>query len=257
MDQERDSEIAISVRDLTVAYKRRPVLWDVSLDIPVGVRVAIIGPNGGGKSTLLKSILELIPRISGTVSFFNRDYSQVCDMVAYVPQRESVDWDFPVTALDVVTMGLYREIGWFHRVTRAHRSRALDALTKIGLQDLAHRQIGNLSGGQQQRVFIARALVQRADLYLMDEPFAAIDAATEETLVRLLCEIKDEGKTSIVVHHDLHTVANYFDWVIMINARIVAHGPVATTLTSENLRRTYGGRLTILEEAGRALGDRY
>lgn len=256
MDQQKDSEIAISVRDLTVAYKRRPVLWDVSLDIPVGVRVAIIGPNGGGKSTLLKSILELIPRVSGTVSFFNRTYSEMCDKVAYVPQRESVDWDFPVTALDVVTMGLYREIGWFRRVTKMHRARALDVLTRIGLQDLAHRQIGNLSGGQQQRVFIARALVQAADLYLMDEPFAAIDAATEETLVRLLSEIKDEGKTSLVVHHDLHTVAQYFDWVIMINARVVAHGPVETTLTVENLRKTYGGRLTILEEAGRALGER-
>jgi manganese/zinc/iron transport system ATP- binding protein len=248
--------MGLSIRDMTVAYKRRPVLWDVSLDIPSGIRVAIVGPNGGGKSTLLKSVLNLIPRVSGVVKFFGRNYEELNDRVAYVPQRESVDWDFPVTALDVVSMGLYREIGWFRRVTRAHRARALEALTRIGLQDLAHRQIGNLSGGQQQRVFIARALIQRADFYLMDEPFAAIDAATEETLVRLLAELKEEGKTSLVVHHDLHTVAQYFDWVIMINARVVAYGPVAGTLTPENLRKTYGGRLTILEEAGRVLGDR-
>lgn len=248
--------MGLSIRDMTVAYKRRPVLWDVSLDIPSGIRVAIVGPNGGGKSTLLKSVLNLIPRVSGVVTFFGQNYEELSDRVAYVPQRESVDWDFPVTALDVVSMGLYREIGWFRRVTRAHRARALEALTRIGLQDLAHRQIGNLSGGQQQRVFIARALIQRADFYLMDEPFAAIDAATEETLVRLLAELKEEGKTSLVVHHDLHTVAQYFDWVIMINARVVAYGPVASTLTPENLRKTYGGRLTILEEAGRILGDR-
>lgn len=246
----------LAIDDLTVAYHRKPVIWDVGFRIPAGSLVGIVGPNGAGKSTLLKAVLDLVPRASGRVNVFGKPYSQNRHRVGYVPQRESVDWDFPISALDVVTMGLYREIGWCRPVRKAHRQAARQAMEQVGIAELADRQISQLSGGQQQRTFLARALVQNADLYLMDEPFAAVDASTEKAIVELLRRMKQDGKTALVIHHDLHTVAEYFDYVVLLNMRIVAHGPTATVFTRENLEKTYGGRLTLLEEATEAMRRR-
>ena len=246
----------LSVHDMTVAYHRKPVLWDIDVDVPEGKLVGIVGPNGAGKSTLIKACLDLIPKASGIVSIFGQPYSKQRKLVGYVPQRETVDWDFPVSALDLVAMGRYGKIGWFRRVSGEHKRAALHALEKVGMADFAHRQISQLSGGQQQRVFLARALAQDARLYFMDEPFAAVDAATETAIVRILHELKDAGKTSLVVHHDLQTVPQYFDWVILLNMRIVAAGPTQDVFTRENLHKTYGGKLTLLEEAAQAMANR-
>ncbi|MCH9655681.1 MAG: ABC transporter ATP-binding protein [Planctomycetes bacterium] len=242
-------ETPVSVYDLTVAYHRKPVIWDVSFEIPPGKLVGIVGPNGAGKSTLIKAIMGLIPKASGRVQIFGKPYQKNRHRVGYVPQRESVDWDFPVDALDVVTMGLYKEIGWCLPVRKKHRARAMEALERVGIADYAHRQISQLSGGQQQRTFLARALVQNADLYLMDEPFAAVDAATEKAIVQILQEMKQAGKTALVIHHDLQTVPEYFDYVILLNMRVIDHGLTEDVFTPENLQKTYGGRLTLLEEA--------
>ena len=247
------SDAPVSIHDLTVAYHRKPVLWDVDLDIPEGKMVGIIGPNGAGKSTLIKACLDLIPKSSGVTAIYGKPYAKQRPLVGYVPQRESVDWDFPVSALDVVAMGTYRRLGWFRRVGREQKRRALDALKELGMEELAGRQISQLSGGQQQRVFLARALVQEAQIYFMDEPFAAVDAATEQAIVTLLRKLNERGKTVIVVHHDLTTVERYFDWVILLNTRVVASGPTAEVFTSENLEKTYGGQLNLLTEAARAL----
>lgn len=251
-----DPQVPLSVYDLTVAYQRRPVVWDVGFDIPPGSLVGIVGPNGAGKSTLLKAVMDLIPRVSGRIQVFGESYRRNRHRVGYVPQRESVDWDFPVDALDVVTMGLYREIGWCMPVRKKHRQKAMEALDRVGIADLAHRQISQLSGGQQQRTFLARALVQDADLYLMDEPFAAVDAATERAIVDILRQMKDHGKTAVVIHHDLQTVPEYFDHVVLLNMRVVAHGPVDAVFTPENLQKTYGGRLTLLDEVSEAMRRR-
>lgn len=244
------SQAPLAIRDMTVAYQRRPVLWDVDYEAPTGKLIAIVGPNGAGKSTLLKAILGLVPKVSGEVLIFGKPYERQRHRVGYVPQRESVDWDFPVNALDVVAMGLYRKIGWCWPVRRQHQRTAWDALDRVGMTDLARRQIRQLSGGQQQRVFLARALVQDADLYLMDEPFAGVDAATERALVTMLQEMRDGGKTTLVVHHDLQTVAEYYDEVILLNMRMVASGPVDEVFTRDNLRKTYGGKLALLDEVG-------
>jgi manganese/zinc/iron transport system ATP- binding protein len=231
-------------------------LWYIEFEIPQGSLVGVVGPNGAGKSTLLKAVMDLIPKASGRVQVFGKSYRQNRHRVGYVPQRESVDWDFPVNALDVVTMGLYSKIGWCLPVRKKHRLAALKSLEQVGIAELAHRQISQLSGGQQQRTFLARALVQDADLYLMDEPFAAVDAATEKAIVRILRKMKDSGKTAMVIHHDLQTVPAYFDYVILLNMRVVAHGPVEEVFTPENLHKTYGGRLTLLEEVSEAMRRR-
>jgi manganese/zinc/iron transport system ATP- binding protein len=244
------------VTDLTVAYHRRPVLWDIDLSIPAGSLTAVIGPNGAGKSTLIKAVLELIPKTSGRVEFFGVPLSTSRHRVAYVPQRESVDWDFPVTSLDVVAMGLYRRLGWFRRVGSKEKSKAMEALAKVGMDSYAHRQISQLSGGQQQRVFLARALAQDAELYLMDEPFAGVDVKTEQAIVGILKELRESGRTVVVVHHDLHTVRSYFDRVALLNMRIIAAGPVGEVFNDENLQRTYGGRLTLLSDAVEAMASR-
>ena len=245
--------LPLSIYDLTVAYHRKPVLWDVSLDLPPGKLVGVVGPNGAGKSTLIKAVLELVPSASGRVLVFGKPYRKARHRVGYVPQRESVDWDFPVSALDVVAMGLYGKIGWCRRVTRKYRDIALAALERVGIADLANRQISHLSGGQQQRTFLARALVQDADLYLMDEPFAAVDAATERAIVQILQDLKSAGKTMVVVHHDLQTVDEYFDHVVLLNMRVVAAGPTKEVFTNENLHKTYGGKLTLLDQASEAM----
>ncbi|HET6521134.1 MAG TPA: metal ABC transporter ATP-binding protein [Geminicoccaceae bacterium] len=234
-----------AVRELTVAYHQKPVLWNVTYAAPGrGGLVAIVGPNGAGKSTLLKAALGLIPKVSGEVAVFGQPVHRVRRRVGYVPQRESVDWDFPASALDVVAMGRYGMIGWCRPVTRRHREAALSALDQVGMADFAGRQIGQLSGGQQQRVFLARALAQEADLYLMDEPFAGVDAATERAIVDVLHGLRRAGKTVVCVHHDLQTVPEYFGHLLLLNVRVVAAGPVGEVFTEDNLRRTYGGRLT-------------
>jgi manganese/zinc/iron transport system ATP- binding protein len=244
---------AIEVHDLTVAYRTQPVLWDVDLELPAGRLIAIVGPNGAGKSTLLKAILGLVKPITGWVKVFGQPYATRRSWVGYVPQRETVDWDFPTSAQDVVTMGLYGRIGWLRRPTREHRELARDCLLKVGMEEYAERQISQLSGGQQQRVFLARALAQDARLYLMDEPFAGVDATTERAILTLLQELKDAGRTVVAVHHDLQTVAEYFDHVVLLNMRLVAAGPVSETFTTDNLQRTYGGRLTVLTQAAETL----
>ena len=251
-----ETNIAIRIADLTVAYQRKPVLWEINLSIPCGALVGLVGPNGAGKSTLIKSIMDMVPRISGTVEVHGEPLEKQRRNIAYVPQRESVDWDFPASVLDVVTMGLYREIGWFNRIRKEHRKRSMEALEQVGIAELADRQISQLSGGQQQRTFLARALVQSANVFLMDEPFAAVDAATEQSIIQVLRQQQSQGKTILVVHHDLHTVPEYFDHLILLNVRAVAWGTMQATFTPENLRRTYGGRLTLLEEVTEAMRRR-
>ena len=251
--QEHSKDSPLSIHDMTVAYHRKPVLWDIDLDIPEGQLVGIIGPNGAGKSTLIKAVLDLVPRASGSVMMYGKPYKKQRHLVAYVPQRESVDWDFPVSALDVVTMGLYGKLGWFKPVGKKEKELARDALGRVGMADYADRQISQLSGGQQQRVFLARALVQDATIYFMDEPFAGVDAATEKAIVTLLSTLRSQGKTVLVVHHDLQTISEYFDFLLMLNMRVVAAGPTADVFTEDNLRKTYGGRLTMLDAVGHKL----
>ncbi len=244
---------AIEIHDMTVAYQRKPVLWDIDLILPEGKLICIVGPNGAGKSTLIKAALGLVPLASGKVEFYGRPFARQRHLVGYVPQRESVDWDFPVTVLDVVLMGTYGRLGWFRRPGNAERQWAMQCLEQVGMADYAARQIRRLSGGQQQRVFLARALAQDAKIYFMDEPFVGVDAATEQAVVRLLRRLRADGKTVVVVHHDLQTVRLYFDHVVLINMRLVEAGPVDEVFTNENLQHTFGGRLTILEEAAEAV----
>jgi manganese/zinc/iron transport system ATP- binding protein len=240
------SQAAIEVNDLTVAYRDRPVLWDIDVVVPPGVLMAIVGPNGAGKTTLIKAILGLVRPAAGDVAIFGAPYEQQRRLVGYVPQRGSVDWDFPTTVLDVVMMGRYGALGWFRRPGRAERDAAMRALDQVGMADLHERQISQLSGGQQQRVFLARALVQDAAVYIMDEPFQGVDARTEHAIVALLQELRAKGKTVVVVHHDLQSVPEYFDWVMLLNVRRIALGPVSEVFTDENLRLTYGGKLPFL-----------
>ena len=242
---------AIEVTDLTVAYGATPVLWDVDLTVPPGVLMAIVGPNGAGKTTLIKAILELVRPAAGRVLVHGRPHQEQRRLVAYVPQRRTVDWDFPTNVLDVVLMGRYGALGWLRRPGRRDRGLALEALEQVGMVELADRQISQLSGGQQQRVFLARALVQDAPVYLMDEPFQGVDATTERAIVGLLRRLRAEGRTVVCVHHDLPTVAEYFDWATLLNVRRIASGPVAEVFNEENLRLTYGGLVSFLAEDGR------
>jgi manganese/zinc/iron transport system ATP- binding protein len=236
----------ITVEDLTVAYREAPVLWDVDMEVPEGTLMAIVGPNGAGKSTLMKAILGLIEPSAGQVLIYGQPYASQRQRVAYVPQRGSVDWDFPTSVLDVALMGRYGALGWFKRPAAEDRRLALEALKTVGMETFAERQISQLSGGQQQRVFLARALVQNAQIYLMDEPFQGVDATTERAIVQVLKSLKDAGKSVLVVHHDLQTVPQYFDRVLLLNVRTIAQGPVETTFTPENLRRAYGNKVALL-----------
>lgn len=238
--------LPLSVRGLTVSYGDVPALFSVDADIAPGTMTAIVGPNGAGKSTLLKAALGLIPRLSGEVTIFGRPFAAARDRVAYVPQRAGIDWDFPARVRDVVAMGLYSELGLLGRLGPAQRTRIEAALARVGMGDFADRQIGALSGGQQQRVFLARALVQGADLYLLDEPFAGVDAATEAAIVAVLKGLRDEGRTIVVVHHDLSTVSAYFDHVLLLNRQVIAAGTVTEAFTGVNLDAAYGGRLSPL-----------
>lgn len=247
-------QLAVEVTDLTVAYEEKPVLWDVDVTAPVGTLMAVVGPNGAGKTTLIKAILGLATAAAGQVLIYGQPYSEQRRLVGYVPQRGSVDWDFPTSVLDVVMMGRYGALGWFKRPGRKERDQAMTALEKVGMAAYADRQISQLSGGQQQRTFLARALVQDAQVYFMDEPFQGVDATTERAIVDLLKELRAAGRTVIVVHHDLQTVPEYFDWVTLLNVRRIACGPVADVFTDENLRLTYGGRVAFLSRNGGSTG---
>ena len=238
---------AVQVEDLTVAYRDKPVLWDIDLTVPQGVLMAVVGPNGAGKTTLLKAILGLVSPVAGTVSILGRPYLAMRKHVGYVPQRGSVDWDFPTTAFDVVLMGTYGQVGWVRRPAAEHRAAAMRALERVGMASFADRQIRQLSGGQQQRVFLARALVQDALVYFMDEPFQGVDAVTETAIVDLLRELRSVGRTVFVVHHDLSTVRDYFDWVTLLNVRKIASGPIADVYTPDMLATTYGSRTASLQ----------
>ncbi|MDF2649434.1 MAG: manganese transporter ATP-binding protein [Paenibacillus sp.] len=252
----KQTHAPLSIQNMTVAYHKKPVLEQVSLTIPEGKLIGIIGPNGAGKSTLIKAALGLIPSLSGEVKIYGKPYKEQRHLVGYVPQRESVDWDFPTNALDVVTMGRYGHLGWFRRPGNKEKQIAMSCLEKVGMADFADRQISQLSGGQQQRIFLARALAQDASLYFMDEPFVGVDAATEKAIITLLGELKKQGKTVLVVHHDLSTVKEYFDWVILLNVGIVDIGPTNEVFTKDKLQKTYGGKLAIWdrEDAASQLG---
>lgn len=231
----------IKAEELNVNYGKTSILWDLSFQIPPGLLVGIIGPNGAGKSTLLKSALGLVKPLSGTIS--------VSGKVAYVPQRESVDWDFPITAFEVVLMGRYGRLGLFGRPRKADREAAAAALEQVGMSAYAHRQISQLSGGQQQRLFIARALVQDADLFLLDEPFVGVDLATEKAIMAILRKVKEQGKTVLIVHHDLPSVEEYFDWTLLLNTRLLGCGPVKEVFTRDNLARAFGKSQLLFDEA--------
>lgn len=257
-DAARAAEIRqspLAVRGMTVSYDQKPAVFSVDATIRAGRMTAIIGPNGAGKSTLLKAALGLVSPLSGVTTVFGAPLAEMRQRIAYVPQRASVDWDFPTRVEDVVAMGLYRQLGLMGRFRASHRARVAECLSRVGMEDFARRQIGQLSGGQQQRVFLARALAQDADLYLLDEPFAGVDAATERAIIDVLKALRAEGRTVVCVHHDLSTVRDYFDDVLMLNVRKIAEGPVAEAFTTEALEATYGGRLATaqidrLAEAG-------
>ena len=238
---------------LNVSYEKNLVLWDINFSIPRGKLVAIIGPNGAGKSTLLKAVVEIVKPLSGKVECFGVPFKKARKKIAYVPQKESVDWDFPITVLEVVLMGRYPQLGVFKWARRADKEAARNALKLLGIEGFAEHQISELSGGQQQRVFIARALVQDADLYLLDEPFTAVDAATEGILVDIFKKLREKGKTLVVVHHDLQTVESIFDWVLLLNTRLITYGEVSTAFTPENLCKTYGKKEEIFTEMANQL----
>ncbi|MDG2129643.1 MAG: metal ABC transporter ATP-binding protein [Fuerstiella sp.] len=244
---ENTNSAIFDIHDMTVAYDRRPVLWNIDLTLRNPGLVAIVGPNGAGKSTMIRAAMGLVPMVSGAVRAWGAPISSQLTRIGYVPQRGSVDWDFPISVFETVLMGTYGSLGWFRRPGGVQRDLTMQCLERVGMQDFAQRQIGQLSGGQQQRVFLARALAQQAELYFMDEPMAGVDAATERVVFKLLQSLSDEGRTIVVVHHDLRTVSEYFDEVVLLNVRIVTSGPVATTFTPANLQATYGGRLSILD----------
>ena len=239
---------ALELHDLTVSYAKKPVLYGVDVQVPQGALVGIIGPNGAGKSTMIRAIMGLTPASSGWVQIFGESFEKNRHRVGYVPQREQVDWDFPVNVMDVVLMGRYGRRGWLRRVTKEDKKIAEESLDKVGMLPFRNRQIANLSGGQQQRVFLARALAQQSDLYLMDDPFAGVDATTERAIVTLLQELQSQGKTILVVHHDLTTAKEYFDHLLLLNMRLVSFGKTQDVFTVEQLQKTYGGRLTILSD---------
>lgn len=241
---------ALQVNNLSVAYEEKIVLKDVNLKIPIGRLTGIIGPNGAGKSTLIKAILNQLPNKKGSVHILERTLNPKELIVGYVPQRNAVDWDFPTTALDVVLMGRYGHIGMIRKPSSKDKRIAIDCLKNVGMESFADRSIGQLSGGQQQRVFLARALAQQADVYFMDEPFVGVDAATERTIIAILKDLKSQGKSVFVVHHDLQTAPDYFDWIVLLNQTLVASGPTEQTFTKENLQDAYGGKLFFMDQRG-------
>ena len=249
---EDNSSWALEVEDLTVAYAEQPVLWDIDLQVPTGVKMAIIGPNGAGKSTLVKAAMGLVKTVAGEVRIFGRAREVAEGQIAYVPQRATLEWDFPTDVLDVVTMGTYGRLGWIRRGGKEERQQALAALGQVGMHEFIRRPIAELSGGQQQRVLLARALVQDAPIYILDEPFQGVDAPTERAIVEVLDGLSGAGKTIIVVHHDLQTIPEYFDRVLLLNVRAIASGPVEEVFNEDNLRLTFGGRVGVLADRAEA-----
>lgn len=249
---------AIEVSNLAVAYDSTPVLWGINLTIPQQVVMGLVGPNGAGKSTLLKSILGLTPKLAGEISVMGQPFSNKRKLIGYVPQRSSIDWDFPTTVLDLVLMGTYGRLGWFRRPGKKEKADAMAAIERVGIQDFTDRQISELSGGQQQRAFLARAFVQDAPIYFLDEPFVGVDIKTEQAIVRLLHELRDQGKTIVVVQHDLNTAGEYLDQITLINQKVIASGDVATTFTDELIEETYSGknRIKLFDDINRARADR-
>ncbi len=241
---------SIEVKGLSVSYEKKRVLTNIFLNVESGNVYGVVGPNGAGKSTLFKSILGLIDINSGDINVLGNDIAEVRKRVAYVPQKDDVDWSFPATVMDVVMQGRYPHKKILQRLDANDRSIAMDALEDIGIEDLADRQIGQLSGGQQQRVFIARALCQQAEIFFLDEPFVGVDNLTEEIIIGLLKKLAADGKTLLVVHHDLSTVEQYFDKVILLNQRLIAYGDTETTFTKENMSKCYGPQLAILHKTG-------
>ena len=239
----------IEVTDLTVSYDKKPVLWDVQFSVPQGSLVAVIGPNGAGKSTLIQSIMGFISPNSGKIRFFGKTVKEFYKKIAYVGQRALIDWDFPITVIEVLEMGIYGKLGWFKRPSKNDKKRVEEVLEQIGLKELASRQISELSGGQQQRLFIGRALLQDADIYFLDEPFQGIDVKAEMLIVEILKDLASKGKTIFVVHHDLNTVESYFDYAILLNMRLIAAGPLKEVFRKENLLKAFGQKEGLLEEA--------
>ena len=256
MSSTNQQRYALEIEGLWAGYDRVTALEDVSFQLAEQQILGIIGPNGSGKSTLMKAVLGLVKPWRGQIAVLGQPAEQQRRQVGYVPQIEQVDWDFPVTVMDVVMMGRYGHVGWFKRPKKADRDIARDCLDKVKMLPFAKRQISNLSGGQQQRVFLARALAQESDIYFMDEPFAGVDAATESAIIALLHDLREKGKTLLVVHHDLPTARNYFDLLLLLNMRVVAYGETEKVFTYDLLQKTYGGRLTILSEVADAVGQR-
>ncbi len=240
------NNIAIEIEDLTVSYADKPALWDVDLEVIQGSLCAIIGPNGAGKSTLIKAIIGLLKPLAGKIQIHKQNFKTPQNTIGYVPQRQSINWDFPINVLDVVLMGLYRKIGWCRWIDKQNKKLAMESLETVGMHESYKTQISDLSGGQQQRVFLARALVQDPNIFLMDEPFQGVDTTTENTIIKILRSLKKKGKTTLVVHHDLHSITKNFDDVIMLNVRLIAAGKVKKVFTEKNLKLAYGGKISYL-----------
>lgn len=246
----------VEAHNLTVLYGQKPALWNVDFTLPPQNVIGIMGPNGSGKSTLLKTIMGVIEPTSGYTRVFDKELNEARHWVSYVPQRQDIDWDFPASVWDVVRMGRFQQRGLFKKLTSEDKDIIAQSLEKVNMLGYAKRQISQLSGGQQQRVFLARALAQQGKLFLMDEPFAGVDIATEEMIVELLKEMKAEGKTLLIVHHDLHTAQSYFDWLVLLNTRLVASGPIDHVFKDKILTDTYGGKLTTLSKLSQELQNR-
>lgn len=247
---------ALEAHNITVIYHKKPVLWNIDFTLPQGEMIGIMGPNGAGKSTLIKALLGLVPLNSGYARLLGAELKQVRQRVSYIPQRQTIDWDFPATVEEVVMMGRFPHLGLFRRIGKEDRRLVKEALDQVSMSEFAQRQISQLSGGQQQRVFLARALAQQADLYLLDEPFVGVDASTEQSIIQLLRNMRDAGKTIVVVHHDLHTAPEYFNYLVLVNASLIACGPTKDVFTDELLRSTYSGKLTVLSQVGDQMRSR-
>lgn len=254
--KEEDPPSAWSVQQLTLHYDKTPVLWDITFSVPQGHLVGIIGPNGAGKSTLIQAALGLLTPLSGKIRFFNLPLSAARCRIAYIPQREMIDWDFPITVRELVLMGRYGRLKWWQWPRQADRDAVMECLEKVGMGGFADRPIRQLSGGQRQRIFIARALMQEADLYFLDEPFAAIDQASEGVIMDLLRKMRAQGKTLFVVNHDLSTLRRYFDWLILLNMRLIACGPTHEVLHPDLLRATFGKHDALFDEAWQLMPEK-
>jgi len=247
---------SVETHNLTVIYDKKPAIWNIDFTLPAGKIIGIMGPNGSGKSTLLKAIMDIVEPNMGYVKLMDKPLDDVRDKVSYVPQRLSVDWDFPASVYDVVAMGRYAKRGMFKKLSSEDKKRIDESLEMVNMSAFKNRQISQLSGGQQQRVFLARALAQDADIYLMDEPFVGVDAATEQAIITLLKNMRDQGKTLLVVHHDLHTAQDYFEHMVLLNTRLVAEGPTEEIFNEKILTETYGGTLTTLSKVANVLKEK-